>query len=149
MTPSDAQTVENWVASLVTTSRYDLHTALKVFPTTGRGFYIGEYEGAVVASCIRIPWGNDAYYGSYYYVREEYRGRGFGTRMRDQVAYGHVLEANGVLCIDAVEGTVTDKNEAKFSYVKAFVTMRYGIEAKDFGLKYNGEIVQVSVKVFV
>ncbi|KAK2150014.1 hypothetical protein LSH36_427g03066 [Paralvinella palmiformis] len=140
MTPSDAQIVQKWYIGMGTVSRYDLEVALRIFPR-GRGFYIGEYEGTVVASCVRIPWGDGAYFGSYYYVHDDYRGRGFGTRMRDQVAYGHVLEANGRLCIDAVEGSVAEKNVAKFGYVNAFLTRRYYREAKHFGIEYNGQIV--------
>ncbi len=62
------------------------------------------------------------YYGSYYYVKEEFRSRGFGTRLRDQVARGHVGE--NILCIDAVAGSVAKKNAEKFDYVDAYITRR-------------------------
>jgi GNAT superfamily N-acetyltransferase len=143
MTSSDAKIVQNWYAGMGAISQYDLDVPLRVFPR-GREFYIGEYEGTVVASWVQIPWGNGVYYGSYYYVHEDYRGKGFGTRLRDQVAYGHVLEANGKLCIDSVEGPVAEKNVSKFGYVEAFVTRRFCGVAKDFGVKYNGILAEVS-----
>ena len=143
MTSSEVPIVHQWCTDLGAVSRYDLDVALRSFPP-GRGFYIGEYEGVVVASCVRLPWGNRVYFGSYYYVHKDYRRRGFGTRLRDQVAYGHVLEADGRLCIDAVEGAVAEKNVSKFGYIPAFVTRAYCQEAKDFGVRYAGKIVQVS-----
>jgi len=148
MTSSDAKIVENWYAQMGTLSPYDLDVTLRVFPR-GRGFYIGEYEGKVVASCIRIPWGNGVYYGSYYYVHEDYRCKGFGTRLRDQVAYGHVLEANGKLCVDSIEGPVAEKNVSKFGYEAAFVTRRYCGVAKEFGVTYNYIIVDVCTDLLI
>ena len=124
MTSSDAKIVQKWYAGMGAISQYDLDVPLRVFPR-GREFYIGEYEGTVVASWVQIPWGNGVYYGSYYYVHEDYRGKGFGTRLRDQVAYGHVLKANGKLRVDAVEGSVAKKNTSKYGYVEAFVARRF------------------------
>ncbi len=65
-------------------SKADLDVCLAVYPP-GPGFYVGELDGEVVASAIRIPWGNGVYYGSYYYVAGKCRGKGYGTRLRDQV----------------------------------------------------------------
>ncbi len=48
----------------------------------------GEKDGEVVASAIRIPWGSGIYFGSYYYVDERHRGKGYGTRLRDEVDVG-------------------------------------------------------------
>jgi GNAT superfamily N-acetyltransferase len=143
MTSADAKIVQEWYSGMGAISAYELDVALASFPA-GRGFYIGEYQGVVVSSCVRIPWGNNAYYGSYYYVHKDYRGKGFGVRLRDEVAYDHVKEAGGKLAIDAVMGTVAKKNAAKFHYVEAWVTARYCCEAKDFGVAYNGKIVPVS-----
>ena len=145
MTSSDAKIVQNWYTGMGTISRYDLDVALRSFPP-GRGFYIGEYEGVVVASCVRLPWGNHVYYGSYYYVHEDYRCKGFGTRLRDQVAYDHVLEANGRLCVDAVQGSVAQKNASKFGYVAAFDTRRYSGVARHFGVTSDANIVKVNTK---
>ena len=88
--------------------------ALSVFPPEDEGFYIGEYNGKPVGSVIRIPWGN-IFFGSYYYVDEKYRGKGFGTRIRDEVARKYVGEKP--CCIDAVLGTVTQRNLTKFGYI--------------------------------
>ena len=143
MTPSDGKIVQKWYSALGNISRYDLDVALNTYPR-GRGFYIGEYEGKVVASFVSVPWGNGVYYGSYYYVDENYRGRGFGTRLRDEVCYGHLLEDNGKLYIDALEGPGAKKNVTKFGYVESFITRRYGGEAKDFGVRPKVKIVQVS-----
>ena len=127
-------------------SRYDLDVTFTNFPP-GRGFYIGEYQGVVVASCVRLHWGDDVFYGSYYYVKKEYRGKGFGTRMRDDVAYGHVIEAGGKLCIDAVTtGSVAKKNVTKFGYHKAWMTNRFSGEVKYLDVMYEGKIVPVCIE---
>jgi len=60
--------------------RFDLEITLSVHPPCAPGFYIGELNGEVVASAIRIPWGENIFYGSYYYVDPKCRGLGFGTR---------------------------------------------------------------------
>ena len=39
----------------------------------------------VVSFAIRIPWSENVYYGSLYYVAKAHRRRGYGTRLRDQV----------------------------------------------------------------
>ena len=65
-------------------SRADLDVCLEVYPP-GPGFYVGEKDGEVIASAIRIPWGEGVYYGSYYFVAENHRKGGYGTRLRDQV----------------------------------------------------------------
>ena len=146
MTPEDAKIVQEWYSGMGVISPYDLDVVLASFPPGGRGFYIGEYQGVVVSSCVRLPWGGGAFYGSYYYVHEDYRGKhGFGTRLRDEVAYGHVQEAGGKLCVDAVTGSVAKKNTLKFHYNEAWVTARYCGEAKDFGVEYDGQLVPVGI----
>ncbi len=65
-------------------SRADLDVCMEVFPP-GPGFYIGEKDGEVIASAVRLPWGAGVYYGSMYYVAKPHRGKGYGTRLRDQV----------------------------------------------------------------
>ena len=114
---------------------------LGAFPKDSKGFFIGEYEGKVVASAIRIPWGK-VFYGSYYYVEEAYRGKGFGTRLRDQVAREYV--GNNICCIDAVLGTVTEKNLAKFGYIVGFKTGHFQVKARKNVVRYSGEIKEVS-----
>ena len=126
-------------------SRYDLDVTFVSFPP-GRGFYIGEYQGVVVASCVRLHWGDAVFYGSYYYVHKDYRGKGFGTRLRDDVAYGHVVEAGGKLCIDAVTGSVARKNVAKFGFHEAWVTNRFSGEVKNCGVVYDGKIAPVRIE---
>lgn len=143
MTSADGRIVQKWYSSLGNVSRYDLDVVLSTYPR-GRGFYVGEYKGVVVASFISVPWGNNAYYGSYYYVDDEYRGRGFGTRLRDDVSYGHLLADNGQLYVDALEGPGARKNASKFGYVESFITRRYGGEAKDFGVRYKGKILEAN-----
>ena len=77
MQKQDAKIVQSWYGGMGGISKHDLDVALAVFPQNEAGFYVGEYEGKVVASAIRIPWGKDkdVFYGSYYYVEAEYRGK--------------------------------------------------------------------------
>jgi len=124
----DAAIVQSWYCGMGVTSRYDLNTALQVFPASMRGFYIGEFEGRVVASIVGLPWADDVCYGSYYYVDKPYRTKGFGTRLRDEVAFEHV--AGRKLCVDAVLGKVADTNRAKFGYKDAFKTGRFIAKAQ-------------------
>ncbi|KAI0209223.1 hypothetical protein LSAT2_006112 [Lamellibrachia satsuma] len=84
----------------------------------------------VVASAIRIPWSDRVYYGSLYYVAKTHRRRGYGTRLRDQVAREHV--GNNILAIDAVLGKVADDDVNKFDYVSAsFFTRRVQVVVRD------------------
>ncbi|CAD5125923.1 DgyrCDS14102 [Dimorphilus gyrociliatus] len=77
---------------------------------------MGEIDGVTVASAFRTAVGTGIFFGSYYYVKKEYRKRGFGTRLRDQVARDHV--GNNILVVDATDDSKT-ANEAKFGYIKA------------------------------
>ncbi|KAK2150010.1 hypothetical protein LSH36_427g02021 [Paralvinella palmiformis] len=52
---------------------------------TGHGLYSGEYEVNVVAFWVQIPWGNGVYYDSYYYVHEDYRGKGASSIPFDEL----------------------------------------------------------------
>ena len=122
--------------------RYDLDVTLSVFPPNSQGFYIGEYEGESVASAIRIPWG-DAWYGSMYYVSEKYRGKGFGTRLRDQVAREYV--GKNTCCIDAVLGKVTENNLTKFGYIIGHKIGYFKAKAQANVVQYTGEIKKVSI----
>ena len=141
MTPADAQIVQKWYEGMGKISRYDLDTCLGIFPR-GHGFYIGELDGEVISSAIRIPWADNVFYGSYYYVDPKYRGKGFGTRLRDEVARSYVGES--ILCVDAVTGKVAQTNQQKFGYTAAFKTGRFhGIAKSDVGIKYDGKIVEV------
>ena len=137
MTPEDAKVVQKWYTGMGKISVYDLDVCLQSFPPELRGFYIGEYQGEVVSSAVRLPWSGlgsdvgDVFYGSYYYVAEAYRGKGYGTRLRDQVAVDHWRRGKNVLCVDAVKGKVTANNEQKFDYVYRWETGRYAGEAQE------------------
>ena len=41
---------------------------------------VGELNGVVVGSCVRIPWADNFMYGSLFYVDEKHRGSGFGKK---------------------------------------------------------------------
>ena len=141
MTPSDAKIVQEWHQGIEKISRYDLDICLRIYPS-GHGFYIGEYKDEVVASAIRIPWGDNLFYGSYYYVNVKSRGLGFGTRLRDEVARAYV--GDSMLCVDAMLGKVAHKNEEEFGYKSAFKTGRFHCAARaDVGIQYKGKIVGV------
>lgn len=134
MTAEDGKVVVKWFESLdIDIPIHDLALCLSVFPES-RGSYIGEYEGKVVASCIRLPWGGGAYYGSMYFVHEEYRRQGFGTRMRNDVAYGHVTAAGGTVCIDAIfDGNVAENNRKKYGHKDVWTTTRYEWDVMGLG----------------
>ena len=119
-----------------------MDVTLSSFPEDSQGFYIGEYEGKAVASAIRIPWGK-VYYGSYYYVDESCRGKGFGTRLRDEVARDYV--GKNICCIDAMLGSVTEKNLAKFGYIVGYKTGHYSATAKRNVVQHAGEIKKVNL----
>ena len=145
MKPSDARIVQQWYTGMGKISAYDLDTCLSIYQG-GNGFYIGEYNGEVVASAIRIPWADNVFYGSYYYVAPQCRGKGFGTRLRDEVARTYV--GTSTLCGDAVMGKVAATNEAKFGYKPAFKTGRFHGTAKaDYGVDYSGTIVKVNTNL--
>ena len=133
MTDEEGKIVLKWFCDMVVIRDgmpvNDIPWVKSIF--SGRpGCYIGEYQGKVVASCVRLDWGNKTYYGSMYYVAEEFRGRGFGTRMRDEVAYGHVREAGGILYVDAAMGKVVENNKNKYGYKENWITTRYRGEVK-------------------
>lgn len=124
MTLDDAVIVQKWyLENMGVISKYDLSIALSSFPASWKGFYIGEFQGRVVASAVCIPWRSDLCYASYYYVENSHRGRGFGTRLRDQVAWEHL--GSRMLCLDSVIGQTSRKNEEKFGYRPAFKTGMY------------------------
>jgi GNAT superfamily N-acetyltransferase len=129
--------------------KHDLDIALKVFPSNLKGFYIGEYQGEIVASAVHIPWALGSpmiYFASSYYVVPEYRGRGFGTMLRDQVARRHV--GDNILCEDTAVGKTADNNEAKYGYKKMWDTGRYeGTAIKGDVLMPGFHIVKVCYNI--
>jgi len=144
MTLQDAAVVRSWYITRKVISKYDLDITLSVFPSSLRGFYIGEFEGQVVASAVRLPWGDNICFGAYYYVDTAYRSRGFGTRLRDEVAREHV--GNKLLCIDAVLGKVAEDNALKFGYHSAFKTGRFqGIAKSSYSINQTLTILSVSL----
>jgi len=128
MTLEDVAVVRSWYVARKVISKYDFDITLSVFPSSLRGFYIGEFEGQVVATAVRLPWGDNICFGAYYFVDEAYRSRGFGTRLRDEVAREHV--GNKLLCIDSVLGKVADDNARKFGYHSAFESGRFQCTAR-------------------
>lgn len=98
MTPNDTSVVQEWFAAICPTS-CDLEVAVRAYPPDTTGFYVGELDGEMVASAIRIPMCEGIYYGSCYYTDERHRGKGFGRRIRDDVAAANV--GKNILCIDA------------------------------------------------
>ena len=146
MRRSDARKVQEWYSTMAHISHHDLDIALSVYPP-GPGFYVGELDGQVIASAIRIPWSDNTFYGSLYFVDEKFRRNGYGTRLRDQVAREYVGE--NILCVDAVIGKVSETNK-KHGYMERFKTARFQSIAKvDYGVEYRstqGSIVPVSSK---
>lgn len=121
MTTSDALVAQGWFSGICPTS-HDLSVALQVHRKHhDGGFYVGEYEGELVASAIRIPWTPTVFYGSYFYVVEKHRRGGFGRRLRDDVATPYV--GNNILCIDAHDELLAMNK--KRGYTEGFRVTRY------------------------
>ncbi len=120
MTMEDAKLAQRWFCGICPTS-CDLEVALSAFPRDTPGFYVGEYQGEVVASAIRIPVAEGIYYGSYYYVVEKHRRFGFGGRLRDEVAASHV--GSNILAIDA-HSNLLEMNK-RHGYVDSFHVSRF------------------------
>ena len=119
MTEEDAKIAQQWYSKICPTS-CDLQVALKSTLYDG-GFYIGEYKGEVVASAIRVKVAEGIYYGSYYYVEPKYRRKGFGGRLRDDVARLHV--GDSILAIDAHDNLL-EMNQ-RHGYTEAFDVSRF------------------------
>ena len=120
MCADDAIVAQTWFSGIVPTS-CDLQVALASYPPGSRGFYVGELHGQLVASVIRIPVADGIYYGSYYYVIEKHRKKGFGKRLRDEVAAEHV--GNKVLCIDAHDDLL--EMNKRYGYTESFRVSRF------------------------
>lgn len=142
MTLDDAKIVQRWYGGMGHISIHDLDIALSVFPSH-EGFYIGELDGVVIASAIRIAWGKNIMYGSLYFVHADYRRKGYGTRLRDDVARAQV--GSRTLCIDAVMGKVAETNR-KLGYENGFITARFlGIARSSYNvLTENLNVVEAS-----
>mgnify|MGYP001544937748 CR=1 FL=1 len=98
MMREDAKIVQKWYSGLCPTS-CDLDIMLACYPDDQPGFYMGDYKGEVVASAMRIPVCDGVFYGSYYYVDDKHRGKGFGKRIRDDISMKHV--GDNYLVVDA------------------------------------------------
>ena len=61
-------------------SPYDLAIAYTTCPDRS-GFVVGELNGVVVGSAVRVPWGDNILYGSLFYVEEKLRGSRFGKKL--------------------------------------------------------------------
>ena len=141
MRSEDSAIVQRWFTDYgITISQLDLDITLSVFPASLKGFYIGEYQGQVVASAVRVPWGDNICYGSYYYVEKEFRTLGFATRLINEVAREHV--GDRILCIDAVEGKVAEYNVEKFGHSVAFKTSRFKCTATS-----SFSLIEASAKI--
>ena len=103
MTLEDAKIVQNWYTGMGATSIYDLNVTMSIWPRIP-GFYVGEIDGEVVASVIRVRCADNIFYGSMYYVDSKYRGQSLGYRLRYQVAGEHIGE--NILTVDAVLDTI-------------------------------------------
>lgn len=121
MTEADALVAQQWYCGICPTSN-DLLVALRAHQKHHQGgFYVGDYQGELVASAIRIPWTDTVFYGSYFYVLEKHRRAGFGRRLRDDVATPYV--GDKVLCIDAHDDLL-EMNKRK-GYTEGFRVRRF------------------------
>ena len=89
MTPEDAKLVQQWICDRFYAISFDLELIMDVYPRIP-GFYIGEIDGEVVASCVWVRCAHNIFYGCKYYVDPRFRGKGLGHRIKDDVAMGHI-----------------------------------------------------------
>ena len=61
-------------------SPYDQAIAYTTCPDRN-GFIVGELNGVVIASALRVPWGDNLIYGGSFYVEEKHRGSRFGKKL--------------------------------------------------------------------
>lgn len=105
MTPSDTAIAQQYMVSIgIAIPPSDLPMLLDLYPPGSRGFYVGEFEGQVVASVLQVPWGGNVLYVGCFFVDEKFRRRGFGSRLLNVVAREHA--GNATVVLDAVEGWV-------------------------------------------
>jgi len=143
MKREDTRVVQEWFAAICPTS-CDLAVALSAYPPDTRGFFVGEFDGELVASVIRIPVCEGIYYGSYYYVDERFRAKGFGRRIRDDVA--DVDLDKNIVCIDAHDNL--EAMNRRHGYHTAFkVALHSGTYRPTGGTRSDANLVNVSASV--
>ena len=145
MTQEDTQVVQKWFAAICPTS-CDLAVALSAYPPDTTGFYVGELDGELVASVIRIPMCEGIYYGSYYYVDDRFRGKGFGRRIRDDIADVNV--GKNIVCIDAHDNL--EEMNRRHGYHTAFkVVLHSGTYRATGETRSDANLVNVSASVYL
>ena len=146
MTPADVEIVlKFWSDNYVTTR--GLGTVLGLHAPGSHGFYVGEFDGRIVASQMVYPWSDDVSYASFWYVKPEFRKRGFGARIKDDVAMAHALASGRVICLDVVSEKLAADHRVRRGYVDApFRTTRICIKAKlDYEtVEFAGQLLTVS-----
>jgi len=119
MKHTDTPVVINWYSTICATST-DLEIALEEYSDSIVAV-VGELDGKVVASAVRTPVAEKIFYGSLFYVDAALRMKGYGRRVRDDVADFYLEDS--VLCIDAHE-ELLEMNKRQ-GYTEAFEVVHY------------------------
>src|SRR5262249_20681850 len=85
------------------------------------GFFIGELDGAPVATVSCVNYGNRFAFLGFYIVRKDLRGRGYGLRIWN-AAIAHA--GARVIGLDGV--TAQQQNYRKSGFALAYANVRYG-----------------------
>ena len=123
-------------------SPYDQAIAYTTCPDR-TGFIVGELNGVVIASALRVPWGDNLIYGSLFYVEEKHRGSRFGKKLA--VFNQRYLVENGTKArLDSVQET-PEMYQALGAKISSLRTVRYqGVAQKHHQENLNdGFVVKV------
>lgn len=114
--------VDNWFCGMGVTSPYDLAIAYTTCPDRS-GFVVGELNGVVVGSFVRVPWGDEILYGSLFYVEEKLRGSRFGKKLA-VINKEHMAKTKKTGYADSVKETL-EMNQAFGMKITSLCTVRY------------------------
>ena len=140
--------VDNWFSGITAISPYDQATAYTTCPDR-TGFMVGELNGVVISSFLRVPWGDNLLFGSLLYVEEKHRGSRFGKKL---AAFNqkYMIENNKKASIDSVKET-PEMYQALGMKITSLCTVRYhGVAQKHQQENlHDGFIVKVlNIKTF-
>ena len=114
--------VDNWFCGMGATSPYDLAVAYTTCPDRS-GFVVGELNGVVVGSAVRVPWGDNILYGSLFYVEEKLRGSRFGKKL-GLINVEYMANTKKVACVDTVK-ELLEVYQAYGMKITPLCTVRY------------------------
>ena len=110
MTINDIPTIEQWSAKLLQTPENLLRVAFEVFGELDY-FFIGEFNGQLIASLVMVPWSETVTTGSFFLFSPSYRQTKseFASRLYKEAF--KITECDGLMTFgDAVMTSAEFKN---------------------------------------